>query len=355
MIRPRPTVARMTGYTPGEQPPPGVRVIKLNTNENPYPPSPRAMEAIRAYPPEGLRRYPNPTADGFRDAVAAHHGLSRAHVIAGNGSDEILTIVLRSYVGAGEAIAWPDPTYSLYPVLAEIADVRGVAVPWTHDAGNAWKLPAAALLAARPRAIFFANPNAPSGTLVPAEEVRALARAFDGLVLVDEAYADFAGADCVSLLGDCPNVVISRTLSKGYGLCGIRLGYALAAPEIIEQLMKVKDSYNCNALAIEAGRAAIEDQSYARKTWQDVRSERQRLTGALERLGFVVIPSQANFLLATVPAGSGAAALYQGLKQAGILVRYFDKPGLVDKLRISVGRADENDALLAALAGLLGS
>jgi histidinol-phosphate aminotransferase len=349
MIRPRPTIARMTGYTPGEQPPPGVRVIKLNTNENPYPPSPRAMEAIRSYQPEGLRRYPNPTADGFRDAVAALHGLTRAHVIAGNGSDEILTIVLRTYVGPGEVIAWPDPTYSLYPVLAEIADTRGVGVPWA----SSWRLPTEALLATGARAIFFANPNAPSGTVVSADEVRALARRFEGIVLVDEAYADFAESDCVGLLADCPNVVISRTLSKGYGLCGIRLGYALGAPEIVEQLLKVKDSYNCNALAIEAGRAALEDQAYSRKTWQDVKAERARLHTALSARGFSVIPSQANFLLATVPAGRDAGALYRGLKDVGILIRYFDKPGLSDKLRISVGRPDENDALLEALHKLM--
>jgi histidinol-phosphate aminotransferase len=227
-----------------------------------------------------------------------------------------------------------------------------VGVPW--EAG--WKLPADALIATGARAIFFANPNAPSGTLVPLPEIRALAQRFEGVVLVDEAYVDFADdprSASVGLLADCPNVVISRTLSKGYGLCGIRLGYALAAPAIIEQLMKVKDSYNCNALAIAAGRAAVLDQAYARKTWQDVRTERARLANTLLDLGFTVIPSQANFLLATVPPGRDARALYLGLKQAGVLIRYFDKPGLSDKLRISVGRPDENDALLAALTPLL--
>ncbi len=346
--RPRPDIASMAGYTPGEQPAAGLRVVKLNTNENPFPPSPRAVAAIRDYDPDSLRRYPDPTADQFRDAVAKRHGLTRGHVIAGNGSDDILSIVLRTYVGPGEIIAWPNPTYSLYPVLAEIAGAKIASVPWE----TGWRLPAQALIATGAKAIFFANPNAPSGTLVPNGEIETLARQFPGLVLVDEAYADFAGIDAVGLLASCPNVVISRTLSKGYGLCGIRLGYALAAPAIVDQLMKVKDSYNCNALAIAAGTAAIEDHAYAEQTWQAVRSERARVNAELERRGFAVIPSHANFLLATVPAGQDARTLYQGLKQRGILIRFFDKPGLSDKLRISIGRSDENDALLSGLAAL---
>ncbi|HXU79973.1 MAG TPA: aminotransferase class I/II-fold pyridoxal phosphate-dependent enzyme, partial [Polyangia bacterium] len=217
----------MAAYTPGEQPGPGERVIKLNTNENPFPPSPRVMEAIRALDGEQLRRYPNPMADGFRAVAARVHGVTPDMVLAGNGSDEVLAMVVRTFLGPGDVLAYPHPTYSLYPVLAEMHEVKVVEVPWAAN----WSLPAQALIDSGARAIFFANPNAPSGTLVPAEEVRALARSFDGLVLVDEAYADFADGNCVGLLADCPNVVISRTLSKGYGLCGIRLGYALAAPE----------------------------------------------------------------------------------------------------------------------------
>jgi histidinol-phosphate aminotransferase len=187
--------------------------------------------------------------------------------------------------------------------------------------------------------------------VVAAADVRQLAQQFDGLVLVDEAYADFAGTDCVELLADCPNVIISRTLSKGYALCGIRLGYALAAPAVIAELMKVKDSYNCNAMAIDAGTAAIEDRAYSQKTWEVIRRERERVTADLERRGWTVIPSSANFVLATVPGGR-AADIYRSLKQRGILIRFFDKPGLDDKLRISIGRPDENDAVLAALAEL---
>jgi histidinol-phosphate aminotransferase len=342
--RPRPAIERMAGYTPGEQPAPGEKVIKLNTNENPFPPSPRVMEAIRNIDPEELRRYPQPAADRFRATAARVHGVTPEMILAGNGSDDVLVIALRTFAGPGDLLAWPDPTYSLYPVLAEIAEVRGAPIPWVPD----WRLPTEALLRTGARAIFFANPNAPSGTLVPPEEVRALAQRFDGLVLVDEAYVDFADADCLPLLADCPNLVVSRTLSKAYSLAGLRVGYALAAPAIITQMMKVKDSYNCDAVSMAAGCAALDDREYAQRTWAHVRAERARLTEALSGRGWKVLPSQANFLLAAVPGGH-AGAIYQALKDKGILVRFFDQPGLSDKLRITVGTREENDALLRAL------
>src|SRR6478672_11084781 len=259
----RPTVARMAGYTPGEQPRPGEQVIKLNTNENPYPPSPKVFEAIRSVAADSLRRYPQPMADDFRRVAARHHGVTPAHILAGNGSDDILQIALRSYCGAGDVLASPDPTYSLYPVLAELADVRFVTVPW----GPGWSLPADALLATGPRAIFFANPNAPSGTWVEPSAIGALASRTDALVPVDEAYADFAGADCLGLLAEHDNVLISRTLSKGYGLAGMRFGYAVAHASVIAEMAKVKDSYNCDAVAIAAATAALNDQAYAREQW----------------------------------------------------------------------------------------
>jgi histidinol-phosphate aminotransferase len=342
--RARPAIEIMTPYTPGEQPGPGERVIKLNTNENPYPPSPRVMEAIRALDPERLRRYPNPTAEEFRKTAARVHGVTPDMIVAGNGSDEILAMVVRTYLGQGDVLAYPHPTYSLYPVLADIGEVKVAEVPWAPD----WRLPVDALLALRPRAIFFANPNAPSGTLVSPEEVRALAARFDGVVLVDEAYVDFARAHCLSLLSACPNVIISRTFSKGYALAGLRFGYAVAAPEVITALNKVKDSYNCDALSVTAATAALEDQDYARGRWAQVRDERDRLTAELARRGWTVIPSEANFLLATDPRADGEA-VYRALKSKGILVRHFAKPGLSDKVRITVGTREENDALLAAL------
>ena len=343
---PRSNVAKMAPYVPGEQPGPGEKVIKLNTNENPFPPSARVLEAIRTVDPEYLRRYPSPKADAFRAMAARIHGVSDDMILAGNGSDEILAIVMRTYLGPGDVLAYPDPTYSLYPVLAEEGETRIRTVAW--EAG--WQLPIDALLTTGARAIFFANPNAPTGTLVKKSRVRDLALAFDGLVLVDEAYVDFADENCLDLVRELPNVILCRTFSKGYALAGLRFGYAIAAPAVVAEMMKVKDSYNCDAISILAATAALEDQDYARRSWRAVRSERTRLSSELGKRGFQVMPSQANFVLARCPGGN-AAAIYGTLKARGILVRFFDKPGLDDKLRITIGTAEQDDALLAALPG----
>jgi histidinol-phosphate aminotransferase len=334
----------MAAYVPGEQPRPGEKVIKLNTNENPFPPSPRVLEAIRTVDPEILRRYPSPKADAFRAMAARVHGVTPDMVLAGNGSDEILAIVMRTYVGPGEVLAYPDPTYTLYPVLADEGESRVRTVPWAPG----WDLPINALLETSPRAIFFANPNAPTGTLVKKARVRELAQAFDGLLLVDEAYVDFADESCLDLVREFPNVVLCRTFSKGYSLAGLRFGYAIAAPTVVAEMMKVKDSYNCDAIAILAATAALEDQAYAQKGWQAVRSERARLAAELARRGYEITPSQANFVFARCPRGN-AADIYLVLKRQGILVRFFEKPGLLDKLRITIGTAEQNDALLRAL------
>ena len=339
----------MAGYTPGEQPKPGERVVKLNTNENPFPPSPRVIDAIRGITPDALRRYPSSLADEFRAVAARVHGVSPECILAGNGSDDILQIALRSYCGPGDVLVCPDPTYSLYPVLAQLADVRLVPVPWEPG----WRLPAEALLSARARAVFFANPNSPSGTSVAIADIEALSTRTEALVLVDEAYADFADDNCLSLLGRRPNVLITRTFSKGYGLAGLRFGYAIGDPGVIAQMAKVKDSYNCDAIAIAAACAALDDVEYARANWRAIRAERERLSVELERRRFAVIPSQANFLLATTPDAAHAGWLYAALKVRGVLVRFFDKPALDNKLRISVGAPEENDTLLAALDAAL--
>jgi histidinol-phosphate aminotransferase len=340
----RANVEKMSGYTPGEQPRPGECVIKLNTNENPFPPSPRVIEAIRSIEPDRLRRYPSPTAEDFRRTAARVHGVSPDMILAGNGSDEILAMAMRTYLGPGEILAYPDPTYSLYPILAEIGEVKVVAVPWAAD----FELPIDALLATGARAIFFANPNAPTGTLVPAGRIRELATRFSGLLLLDEAYVDFADGNSLGLLLEFSNLMICRTLSKGYGLAGLRFGYAIAAPTMVAEMNKVKDSYNCDAIAVTAAAAALDDQDYARRSWNHVRAERTRLSEILTRRGWQVIPSQANFVLAACPSGD-AGTIYRNLKDKGILVRFFDKPGLQDKLRITIGTAEENDQLLAAL------
>jgi histidinol-phosphate aminotransferase len=230
-------------------------------------------------------------------------------------------------------------------VLAAIEDARTAPVPW----GEGYTLPIDALCATGASAVYLANPNAPTGTFVPPSAVAALAAAFPGLVLVDEAYADFAEAHCIGLVERHENVVVSRTLSKAYALAGLRFGYALAQPRVVHEMMKVKDSYNVDAVSIAAAAAALGDQDYARRSWELIRAERARLVRELAALGYAALPSQANFVLCTVPGGDGRRA-YLDLKQRGILVRFFDKPGLRDKLRITVGTREDDDALLAALA-----
>ena len=343
----RPNLREMHGYTPGEQPGPGERVVKLNTNENPFAPSPRVMQAIHNVEPEMLRRYPDPTATSFRRAAAKLLGVTPEMILAGNGSDDILTIATRTFVPPGGTLAFPDPTYSLYPVLARIEDAESVGVPWERD----FALPIDALVETGADAIFLANPNAPTGTFVSPMKVEELARQFPGVILVDEAYVDFAEDDCVPLVREYENVVISRTLSKSYAMAGVRFGYAVAQEHVVGEMMKVKDSYNTDAISTAAATAAIEDQEYARGTWEKIRNERQRLSAELTHMGWPVLTSQANFILVTCPNGKGREA-YLGLKQQGILVRYFDKPGLDDKIRVTVGTMQENNALLTGIKAL---
>src|SRR5436190_3859767 len=206
----RSTVREMEGYTPGEQPAAGERVVKLNTNENPYPPSPKVMQAIAQIEPEQLRRYPNATADAFREAAAAVHCFTPDMILAGNGSDDVLAVAMMTFLSPGDTLAYPHPTYSLYPVLAELEEVKTAQVPWERD----WSLPVEGLLATKARAIFLANPNAPSATFVSPQRIEELCKKFNGLVLIDEAYVDFADDNCLPLLADYENVIITRTLSK---------------------------------------------------------------------------------------------------------------------------------------------
>jgi histidinol-phosphate aminotransferase len=343
----RSIVREMAGYTPGEQPAAGERVVKLNTNENPFPPSPKVMQAIASIEPEQLRRYPNSPADAFREAAASVLDVTPDMIITGNGSDDVLAFAMLTFLSPGDTLAYPHPTYSLYPVMAELDEVKTAEVPWERD----WTLPIEGLLDAKPRAIFLANPNAPSATFVSPQKIEELCKEFNGAVLIDEAYVDFADDNCLPLISEYPNVVITRTLSKAYSLAGLRFGYAVGRPEVIRELNKARDSYPCDAISVAAATAAILDQEYARKTWEHVKSERQRVSSELTQMGWKVLPSEANFILAGCPDGRGRDA-YLGLKRQGILVRYFDRPGLSDKLRITIGTSQENNALIGGIKAL---
>ena len=341
----RPHIARMAGYVPGEQPRDG-GITKLNTNENPYPPSPRVAEAI-AQAAGRLRLYPDPVGTAFREAAARRHGVEPAMVLAGNGSDDLLTIITRAFAGPGDAIVYPTPSYILYRTLADLQDARPVEVPFRPD----WTLDPDAFAAPGPRLAFLANPNSPSGTMLPPPAVAELARALPCPLVVDEAYVDFAEEDCVGLVADHPNVIVTRSLSKGSSLAGLRFGYLIARPELVEGLIKVKDSYNCDTLSLAGAVAAIEDRAYLAMTRAKILTTRARLAGAMRELGYHLPESRANFVWCT--GGPPAAPVYEALKARRILVRLMRYPGLLDGLRITVGTDEEIDRLLAALREIL--
>ena len=340
----RANVRAMHGYTPGEQPQ-GGGFIKLNTNENPYPPAARVREAIAACASDDVRLYPDPMANALRDVAARRYDLPREAIVAGNGSDDLLAIVMRACVDPGDRVAYPYPTYSLYDTLVEIAGGVAVHVPWPAD----YSLPADALVEAAAPVTIVCNPNAPSGTFVAVDAIAALAERVRGLLVVDEAYVDFAADSALRLVRQHDNVLVLRTLSKSFSLAGMRIGLGFAAPALIAELCKVKDSYNLSRVSIAAGTAALEEYDAMRAHAGRVAATRQRLTDGLRALGYEVPASHANFVLARRP-GVDQQPVLQALKARRILVRWFDVPELRDALRISVGTDAEIDALLAALA-----
>lgn len=356
----RANIQRLAAYVPGEQPQ-ATRLVKLNTNENPYPPCQAVLDAIRSVSAESLRRYPPPTAAAFRQTAARVHGLAPENVIATNGGDELLRLAVTVFCDprcddgktrAG-ALGVAEPSYSLYPVLADIHDTPVVRVPLNED----FSLPddtAERLNAAGCTLAMLVNPHAPSGRLTSLDQLEAIARGFRGVLLIDEAYVDFATQDAIPLVRmGLPNVLLLRTLSKGYSLAGLRFGYGLGHAALIAALDKARDSYNTDVLSQAAARAALENRDVAAESWRKVIAERDRLTARLRELGFTVPDSQTNFVLATAPAHADARTLYESLKQRDIFVRYFDLDRLRDKLRITIGTPEQNDELLTALGELL--
>jgi len=259
----RDNVERAAGYTPGFQPK-AADVVKLNTNENPYPPSPKVMEALAAFRPEQLRRYPDPLGTAFREAAAELHGLTPDNIMCCNGGDDLLSIAVRAFCDERRPLAYPVPTYSLYPVLAKLQDCPVVEVPFDEE----FNLPAR-LATAGAALTIVCNPNAPTGSFIRVEELASLAAELAGVLLIDEAYADFAEHNAVSLVRDFGNVIVLRSMSKGYSLAGLRFGYAIANKTLIDGLLKVKDSYNVDAVAIALATAAIRDQPYFRQRGQN--------------------------------------------------------------------------------------
>ncbi len=342
--RVRPHITAMAGYAPGEQPQTG-GFIKLNTNENPYPPSPRVMAALREAVSERLRLYPDPVASEFCKVAALLHGVEPEMVMAGNGSDDLLTILTRTFVGPGDIAAFPSPSYLLYSTLVALEDGKPQFVPYSSD----WKLAPTALEIPGLALFYLANPDSPSGTAMTREQIAELATALDCPLVVDEAYADFADPGChaIPLVKDHPNVIVTRSFSKGYSLAGMRLGYLIAQAETVSQLIKVKDSYNCNTLSQVAGIAGLRDQAYLAETRSRILATRSRLTRRLRAMGYTVPDSQSNFVWAT--GGRDARDTFSRLKDQKILVRLMSYPGFPNGLRISIGTDAEIDRLLAAL------
>ncbi len=345
-----PVVGRLTPYVPGEQPKLD-KLVKLNTNENPYGPSPKVLEAIRGELSDALRLYPDPNAERLKQAIADYYEVAAAQVFVGNGSDEVLAHIFQALFQHPAPLLFPDITYSFYPVYCGLYGVEYVTVPLAED----FSLRVTDYL--RPNGgIIFANPNAPTGCLLALADIEWLLRHNrDSAVVVDEAYIDFGGDTAIALVDRHPNLLVTQTLSKSRSLAGLRVGLAVGHPELIEALERVKNSFNSyplDRLAIAGGAAAFADRDHYERTRQAVIASRAELVTALQALGFEVLPSAANFVFARHPRRD-AAELAAGLRRHGVIVRHFRQPRIEQFLRITIGHPDQNAALLAAIGEVL--
>ena len=344
-----PLVNDLVPYVPGEQPK-MANLVKLNTNENPFGPSPKVIEAIQAELNDGLRLYPDPEGESLRQTIAAYHGIKPEQVFLGNGSDEVLAHIFFGLFQHGEPILFPDITYSFYPVYCGLYNIESKKVPLTESFEinpDDFKQPNGG--------VIFPNPNAPTGRYLELQYVEEILAANpDRVVVVDEAYIDFGGESAITLVDRYPNLLVSQTLSKARSLAGLRVGFAVGHPDLIEALNRVKNSFNSyplDRLALAGAKAAYEDEAWFRKCCDGVISERGRVTAALEDLGFEVLPSKANFIFARHKDQPGEV-LAKGLREQGIIVRHFNKPRISEFLRITIGTVEQNDALIAGLERL---
>ena len=345
-----PVVHTLTPYVPGEQPR-IANLVKLNTNENPYGPSPRVIEAIKAELGDNLRLYPDPNSERLRQAIAEFFRIDLNQVFVGNGSDEVLAHTFQALLKHNKPLLFPDISYSFYPVYCGLYDIQYQEVPLADDFSICVDD-----YARENGGIIFPNPNAPTGRLLALGEIERLLKInTDSVVVVDEAYVDFGGESAVSLINRYPNLLVTQTVSKSRSLAGLRVGYAMGNPELIEALIRVKDSFNSyplDRLAIVGGTAAFEDVAYFEDTCNRVIASRKILVAALEGLGFKVIPSAANFVFAS-PSDLSAPQLADALRERGIIVRYFNKPRIDNFLRITIGTEEQNQMLLEALGEIL--
>jgi histidinol-phosphate aminotransferase len=334
------------GYAPGEQPADADGWLKLNSNESPLPPSPRVAPAVAAAA-ASLARYPDPLAEPLRSALARHHAVSTEQVFVANGADQVLDCLYRAFASPDDPVVRTDPGYSLLPVLARLFSVRDVRVVLDPDGS----LPTG--FAATPAVLrVIVNPNSPTGHWIEPRDLEEHLDGAGGVVAIDEAYCDFAPRSCVGLLESHPNWLIVRTLSKSHAIAGLRVGYALGAADLIDDLNAVRDSYPVDRCAIAGAVAALDDEAHHLEIVDTVVRERARLTNTLTDLGWSVTPSAANFIFALPPSWTTAAAVSEQLRSARILVRHFDIPGLDDRLRITIGDRPAVDRVLAAVSSM---
>lgn len=346
-----PEAAALEPYTPGEQPQ-ELPYIKLNTNESPFPPSPKVLTALSRAEVQKLNLYSDPTCGRLCQAIAERYELKPEQVIAGNGSDELLSFAFRAFCGGGRSVAYPDITYGFYKVWARYYGLDAKEIPLREDFSVAVDD-----YLAFPGTVFLANPNAPTGMALSRREIlRLLEAESNRVVVVDEAYVDFGGESCVPLLYGHDNLLVIQTMSKSRSLAGGRLGFALGSPDLIADLNRVKYSfnpYNVNRLSIIAGAAAMEDEDYFRRCVDAVRNNREWTAKELEALGFTVLPSAANFLFVRsdrLPGGE----LYRKLKENGILIRHFDAPErIADYCRVTIGSLEQMAVLVETVERLL--
>ena len=340
----RASVRSLTPYVPGEQPK-IPDLVKLNTNENAYPPTPAIRAVLDELRVEDLRLYPDPECDALRARIAASTGFgcSPANVFVANGSDEALRLAIDAFCEPDGSVGYVDPSYSLYPVLA---DIRGVARrPVDLWPDLAWNIPAGYSASV----FFLTNPNAPTGHLFPKDDVRRFCESFPGIVVIDEAYADFAGSTCADLALSLPNVLVCRTLSKAHSLAGLRLGWLIGQTPLMEALYAIKDSYNVDRIAQAVACAALDDPAWMRANVAKIVATRERLAATLRSRGWTVFDSATNFLWASPPAPQCAVDVFRTLRERAVVVRYWSGPRLCDYLRITIGTDEQIDRLLAAL------
>ncbi len=344
-----PLVNDLVPYVPGEQPK-MANLVKLNTNENPFGPSPRVIEAIKAELNDGLRLYPDPEGESLRETIASYHNVRPDQVFLGNGSDEVLAHIFFGLFQHGEPVLFPDITYSFYPVYCGLYNIQSKVVPLT----GSFEINPDDFKQSN-GGVIFPNPNAPTGRYLELAHVEEILTSNpDRVVVVDEAYIDFGGESAITLVDKYPNLLVSQTLSKARSLAGLRVGFAVGHPDLIEALNRVKNSFNSyplDRLALAGAKAAYEDEAWFRKCCDGVISERERVTAALEGLGFEVLPSKANFIFARHKDQPGEV-LAKSLREQGIIVRHFNKPRISEFLRITIGTVEQNDALIAGLESL---